>query len=222
MAEEMHRLGVSLGLCSRSAPVLSDSDRVLARRADVTDQQAMADFVLEVEDRFGIIDLWINNAGVLEPIEQLRDVQTEDLRRHLDINVVGVFHGTQVYVRHLRRKGASGGVLVNISSGAARHPYSGWSAYCAGKSAVDRMTEVVAVEEQEIGLRAYSVAPGIIDTDMQSLIRSTPADRFPDVDFFRELPEKDAFTTADVVARKLLELAFNADGAPDEVSIDLR
>ena len=93
--------------------------------------------------------------------------------------MLGVLFGTQAFVRHLRRRGGEG-VLVNVSSGAARKPYAGWSVYCAAKAAVDRMTECVALEEAAHGLRAYALAPGVIDTDMQALIRATPAARFPE------------------------------------------
>ena len=71
---------------------------------------------------------------------------------------------------------------------------------------MERLTEVVALEEP--GLRAYAVAPGVVDTDMQAEIRSTPADRFPSVDRFHDLKARDAFNSPAWVARQLLELAF--------------
>ena len=222
IAAEWARQGLKLGLCARTAPALPGSDDVLAESFDIVDGAAVDAFAAAVAERFGGIDVWINNAGILEPIDQLREVSSEDFRRHLDVNVLGVFHGTRAFVRHLRAADRPG-VLLNISSGAARAPYSGWSAYCAGKAAVDRMTEVVALEESEAGLlTAYSVAPGIIDTDMQALIRSVSADRFPDVERFKQLKADDAFSTAESVARALLELAFDPAAKRDEVSIDLR
>ena len=221
MAEEMAKRGVRLGLCSRNPPALSSSETVVAESVDVTDEAALATFADKVAAKLGPIDLWINNAGILDPIDQLRNAKSEDFRRHLDINVLGVFHGSKIYANHVRSRDG-GGVLVNISSGAARSPYSGWSAYCAGKSAVDRMTEVLAIEEEDAGLVCYSVAPGIIDTDMQELIRSVTADRFPLVEKFRQLKADAAFTTADKVGAAILELAFEPSAARDRVSIDLR
>jgi NAD(P)-dependent dehydrogenase (short-subunit alcohol dehydrogenase family) len=222
MAEVFAGRGLKLGLCSRTAPVLAASDDVVAETVDVVDGEAVDRFCAAVAGRFGAIDLWINNAGILEPIDQLRAIESAEFRRHLDVNVLGVFHGTRAFVRHLRST-ARPGVLLNISSGAARAPYSGWSAYCAGKAAVDRMTEVVALEESEAGLlTAYSVAPGIINTDMQALIRQVSADRFPEVERFKQLVVDDAFSTAESVAEALLELAFDPATARDEVSIDLR
>ncbi len=221
MAAEMFTRGIKLGLCARTLPEATGSEDTLAAAIDVTDEVALGDFAQQVSERLGPIDMWINNAGVLEPIDQLRNVKTRDFRRHLDINITGVFHGSKIYANHVRERDG-GGVLINISSGAARSAYSGWGAYCAGKAAVDRLTEVMAIEEEDAGLVAYAVAPGIIDTDMQELIRGVTADRFPLVERFRQLKADDAFTTADKVAAAILDLAFDPAAARDRVSIDLR
>lgn len=220
MAEEMRRHGVRLGLCARSAPALAEGEDVVAERLDVTDEAGLGAFAERVVTRFGRIDLWINNAGVLEPIAPLRDVKTEDFRRHLDVNVTGVFLGTRAFVRHVRRR-EGGGVLVNVSSGAASSPYHGWSAYCAGKAAVDLMTQVVALEEADAGLRAHAVAPGVIDTDMQTLIRECPPERFAEVERFREMKRAGSFNTAGFVARELLALAFDPARRTDDVVVRL-
>jgi len=187
---------------------------------DVRDAEAMERFAEEVESRFGQIHLWINNAGVLDPIAPVRDVEVDDFRFHIDVNLTGVFLGTRVYVRHLRRRG-DGGVLINVSSGAAWGAYAGWGAYCAGKAAVERLTECVQLEEAEAGLRAFSVAPGVIDTEMQALIRTCPSDRFPMVEKFHEMKRDDTFNTVEFVAAQLLELAFDPARQEPDVAIRL-
>jgi NAD(P)-dependent dehydrogenase (short-subunit alcohol dehydrogenase family) len=210
--------GMRLVLCSRGAPGLAESERVLARRVDVRDAAAMAALVSEVEGRFGSVDLWINNAGVLEPIQPVRDVPVEAFREHIDTNLVGVFIGTQCYVRHLRRLGC-GGVLVNMSSGAAWKPYAGWGAYCAGKAGVERLTEVVALEEAAIGLRAYSIAPGVVDTAMQAQIRAARDSDFPERERFVRRKETGAFNDPAFVADELLAIAFDPDRRPTGVAV---
>jgi NAD(P)-dependent dehydrogenase (short-subunit alcohol dehydrogenase family) len=220
LAADFSRRGMHLGLCSRGAPALSPSDRVVAERLDVRDEAALRAFVARVAERFGAIDLWINNAGVLEPVGPLRQLEAEAFREHIDINLTGVFLGSREYLRHLRATGGEG-VLVNISSGAAWHGYQGWSAYCAGKAAVERLTECVAMEEGGTGLRAFSVAPGVIDTEMQELIRDCSPERFPSVDRFLELKREGRFNTPGFVARHLLEIAFDPERKTEECAIRL-
>ena len=220
LAEDFSLRGMRLGLCSRSKPVLADGEGVVAARVDVRDEKAVADFVRQVEARFGKIDLWINNAGVLDPIGPLRDLELGAFREHIDVNLSGVFIGTRAYVRHLRARDGEG-VLINISSGAAWHGYAGWSAYCAGKAGVDRLTECVQLEERDHGLRAYAVAPGVIDTAMQERIRSCSPDLFPEVERFLEMKREGNFNTPTFVARELLALAFDSKRRSDEVVVCL-
>lgn len=196
--------GIALGLCSRTCEARTEEQRV-QRPVDVSDRSAMEEFVAHVVEHLGPIDLWINNAGLLAPIGPLRDNNWDEVTALLDTNLRGAWIGTQLFVQHLHRTGRPG-VLVNISSGAARQAVWGWSAYCASKAALERMTECVALEEESHGLRAYSVAPGVVDTSMQAMIRSTPADKFPGRDRFLELKELGRFNTPEHVARYILAL----------------
>jgi NAD(P)-dependent dehydrogenase (short-subunit alcohol dehydrogenase family) len=220
LAERFSERGLRLVLCSRSTPVLPESDGVLARRLDVRDEEGLERLVEEAEERFGRIDLWVNNAGVLEPIDPIRDVPVAAFREHLDINLVGVFIGSRCYANHVRRTGA-GGVLINLSSGAAWNAYAGWGAYCAGKAGVERLTEVLALEEAEAGLRAYAVAPGVVDTAMQETIRATPEARFPDVARFHERKRKNDFNSVRFVADEFLSIAFDPARRPTGVALRL-
>lgn len=195
--------GFRLGLCARSAPVPPPGSAVVATAADVTDAAAVESFAAEVHDRLGPIALWVNNAGVLGPVRPLRDADPVEVATNLEVNVLGVVHGTQAFLRH---RSDHDPVLVNISSGAATAPYAGWGAYCTAKAAVEQLTAVVAVEEP--GIRAYAVAPGVVDTDMQAEIRATPPERFPAVGRFHQLAADDAFNSPTWVADRLLELAF--------------
>lgn len=220
LAEQFAEAGLRLVLCSRTPPALSESETVIAASLDVRDEKALDALVGQVEERFGSIDLWINNAGVLDPIGPIRDVSLEDFREHIDINLSGVFVGSRSYVRHLRRLQRRG-VLINVSSGAAWNAYAGWGAYCAGKAGVERLTEVVALEEAEIGLRAHSIAPGVVDTAMQTLIRASSAEAFPDVERFRELERSGNFNSVRYVADQFLAIAFDPDCMPESVAVRL-
>jgi NAD(P)-dependent dehydrogenase (short-subunit alcohol dehydrogenase family) len=201
--------GLSVAACARHSPVLDgDRTRLLTEAADVTDAIAMEQLCAAAAERFGRVDLWINNAGLLAPIGPLRDNDPAEFAKHIEVNVVGVFNGSRAFIRHLHARGGDG-VLLNISSGAARSAYAGWAAYCAGKAAVDRMSEAIALEEADSGVRVHAVAPGIIDTDMQSMIRACTPEQFPRVQKFLDLKTKDAFSTPAFVADRLLDLAFD-------------
>lgn len=220
LARTFHAAGLRVALCSRTAPVLPEGERVLARRLDVVDGEAVERFAAAAAARFGRVDLWVNNAGVLEPIGMLRELASGDFSRHLAVNVLGVFHGSRAFVRHLHERGGDG-VLVNISSGAGRRPYAGWSAYCAAKAAVDRLTECIADEERSHGLRAYSVAPGVIDTEMQAALCRCDEERFPAVERFRELKRNNRYNSPRFVAERLLALAFDPAQREEEVLLRL-
>lgn len=219
MAKEFRRLGLSVGLCSRSPACLADEPEgsVVAAQLDIRDEKAVADFADLVVSRLGKIDLWVNNAGVLDPISFVRDLDASAFQEHLNTNVVGVLNGTRSFVRHLRCRGGDG-VLVNISSGAARSGYAGWGAYCASKAAVDLLTECTQIEEKDSGLRAYSLAPGIIDTAMQERIRGLSAEEFPMVEKFHTVKKNDAFNTPEFVARHILDISFDPNARPDKVA----
>ncbi|MEE8580922.1 MAG: SDR family NAD(P)-dependent oxidoreductase [Myxococcota bacterium] len=220
LAADFASRGMRLGLFARSAPALAEGENIVAACVDVRDEKGVEAFAQRVAERFGAIDLWINNAGVLEPVEPLRDTESEAFREHIDINLCGVFIGTRAYLRHLHARDGEG-VLINLSSGAAWHGYAGWSAYCASKAGVDRLTECVQLEEQGRGLRAFAVAPGVIDTDMQKLIRSCSPEDFPEVDRFLEMKREESFNSTRFVASQLLAIAFDPDHQADEVVLRL-
>lgn len=200
--------GMRLAICARSELPLQDGPDVVAERFDIRDEAALGAFAAKAEARFGAIDLWINNAGLLAPIAPIRDVSADAFREHLAVTLTGAFLGTRAYVRHVRAR-EGGGVLINVSSGAAVKPYEGWGAYCAAKAGLLQLTRCVAAEERDAGLRAYSVAPGIIDTGMQELIRASTPEQFPQVERFKELERKGAFNSPEFVAEHLLAVAFD-------------
>ena len=216
MAEYCASQGMRLDLCARTRPNVPKDAQAHSAAVDVTDPQALSAFANEVENKFGAIDVWINNAGMLEPIAPLHDIAPEAFAQLININVLGVVYGSQVYLQH-RRKQGGGGVLINISSGAAQHAYAGWSAYCASKAAVDRFSEALSLEEADRGLRVYAVAPGLVDTAMQQAIRASTAENFPQVEKFHQMKAQNQFNSPAFVASELLALAFDPARRTDKV-----
>lgn len=204
MGDRFVSLGHQVGFLGRTLSSRIESSSIY-QSGDVTDKASLVDFRASMLKAFGGVDVWINNAGVLEPIKPVRELELAELRDHFAINVDGVLLGSQVFIEHCRQEKPNLPVLINISSGAAQKGYHGWGAYCAGKSAVDRLTECIALEEAELGLKALSIAPGIVDTDMQALIRSTPETKFPSRAKFVALKAENRFNTPEFVADTLLQ-----------------
>jgi benzil reductase ((S)-benzoin forming) len=187
LAARFAELGTSLGLCARTEPVAPPGAEALCRSVDVTDAEALDAFGRDVAGRFGAIDLWINNAGVLEPMGPQREHDPTAVDRALLVNIGGVANGTRTFTRLTKQWGPARRALINISSGAATSVYEGWSIYGATKAAVDHFTEIVAAEEPD--LICHAVAPGVIDTDMQAQIRTHDETTFPSIRRFRDLHE---------------------------------
>lgn len=212
MADWFAARGARLGLCARTRPPTPPSAdgngaEVVRAEVDMTDEAAVEAFADEVAARLGPADLWVNNAGVLAPIVRQRELTPAALSEHLAINVVGVLNGTRAYLHQLDRSDSTG-ALVNIGSGAATSGRAGWSAYCAAKAAVDRLSEALASEEKERLPIVLSVYPGLIETAMQELIRSQSADVQPDVEWFRTRHRDGAMNSPAWVAETIAGWVF--------------
>src|SRR5690606_28949408 len=85
-------------------------------------------------------------------------------------NLLGVYYGCRAAAAHFESRG--GGIIVNISSGAAHRPMFQWSAYCTGKAGVAMLTQCLALETREKGIKVYGFQPAVVATDMQWKIRS--------------------------------------------------
>ena len=222
IARRFLSLGMKVGLCSRTPleEVELTPQGGLHRCVDVRDAEAVAAFAAEVEATLGTPELWVNNAGILEPIKRVRDCDSSAFSKLIDVNLMGVVHGAQSFISQ-RRKAGGGGCLINIGSGAARGAYRGWGAYCASKAAVLQLSSVLALEEADAGIRIHCLAPGIIETGMQRLIRQQSEVDFPDVERFRGLRSDGALLSAESPAAPILRLAF-AETAVDDVELDVR
>ena len=138
-------------------------DAALAVTLDVTDEASWRDAVSAAEQRFGRLDVLVNNAGILM-MNALGDTTTEDYRRVNDVNALGVFLGMRE--AHPALKRAGGGSIVNVSSVEGLGGNRWVIAYTASKFAVRGMSKAAAIELAADGIRVNSVHPGGIDTPM--------------------------------------------------------
>ncbi|HBG30240.1 SDR family NAD(P)-dependent oxidoreductase [Candidatus Macondimonas diazotrophica] len=140
----------------------------------------------------------VHNAGTLEPIGPLTDLSVNALRAHFAVNLEAPLFLSQRLLPRL-----SGGRILHVSSGAAHHAYAGWGPYCMSKAALHMLYQTWREELADRAIRVGSARPGVVDTAMQSLIRSTPAARFPRVDRFERLHRDGQLRRPEDVARFL-------------------
>jgi NAD(P)-dependent dehydrogenase (short-subunit alcohol dehydrogenase family) len=136
---------------------------------DVTDEANWESAVADACARLGGLDVLVNNAGI-EITSLITEVDPGDVRRMLDVNILGTTLGIKHGLRAMRPGGAAGhgGAIINVSSVAATIAFPGIAVYSATKSAVDRLTRVAAMESGKLGygVRVNCVYPGLVPTAM--------------------------------------------------------
>ncbi len=148
----------------------------------------------------------INNAGIIGSIARAKKLGLADYYEVSMVNVVALQFFTSLLLRKLQPDQLA--AIVNISSGAARRAIASWSAYCASKAAVDMYSLTIHEELKETGqnTKVYSLAPGVVDTEMQTTIRSSNSGEFSAHENFVELKEKNELRSPQEVASLLDEL----------------
>jgi NAD(P)-dependent dehydrogenase (short-subunit alcohol dehydrogenase family) len=167
--------GANVALLARGADsiqALADEigDRAMALPCDISDFGAVQGAVQACVDRFGGLDVLINNAGAIEPISHLAAADPDEWGKVIDINLKGVFYGMRAAVPLMRERGGS---VLTISSGAAHGPVEAWSHYCASKAAAAMLTRCLDKEEAANGIRAIGLSPGTVATQMQREIKAS-------------------------------------------------
>jgi len=130
---------------------------------DVTDPQHWRGAVQEAEDRFGRLDVLVNNAGVVR-VAPVVEESEDGWQTTMAVNATGVFYGMRAAIPALRRSG--GGSIINIASIYGPVGAPGYVAYTASKGAVLAMTKVAALEHAQHGIRVNAICPGPVRTPM--------------------------------------------------------
>ncbi|WP_250032709.1 SDR family oxidoreductase [Paractinoplanes maris] len=152
-----------------------DHPNVLPVRLDVTDQAQITSTVAKVVDRFGSIDVLVNNAGrgLLGALEEITDPETRSL---FDVNVFGLINTTRAVLPIMRAAGQ--GKLVHIGSRSGFEGEPGVSMYAASKFAVAGISEALAAELEPFGIQSMVVEPGVFRTDfLDTSSMQLPQDR---------------------------------------------
>lgn len=146
---------------------LAELDRVLVTRLDVTDAASIHAAVAAAVERFGAIDVLVNNAGY-GAYGVLEATSVETMRRQFETNVIGLLAVTKAIVPGFRKRGS--GIIVNVSSIAGRLTLPLGALYCGSKFAVEGISEALGYEMRAIGVRVKLVEPGFIKTNFSQAV----------------------------------------------------
>jgi NAD(P)-dependent dehydrogenase (short-subunit alcohol dehydrogenase family) len=150
-------------LTSLAQEIERNNGRAIAIPCDVTDADAVKHAVDRAVGALGSIGIIVNDAGTLAPVGPLVDTPPALWAEAYQTNLFGAMHVMHHAIPHLPK----GGVVINVTSGAARAPIYGWTTYCGSKAALMIVSQIVQVEEgKKRGIRVIAFSPGLVDTEM--------------------------------------------------------
>lgn len=193
-------------------------------RADLADPSSWAaveaHLVAQLDGFTGSRAVFIHSAGTLDPMGFAGAVDSAAYRTNVLLN-----SAAPQALGHAFLKAVAGADcrahLVLLSSGAATRPYAGWSSYCAAKAAVDQWVRAVGLEQGPDGCTVLAVAPGVVATGMQELIRATDEAAFPAKQKFVDLHASGGLTDPADAARGIWAL-LERDDLDNGAVVDLR
>jgi benzil reductase ((S)-benzoin forming) len=171
---------------------------------DLSDSLAVESLEFDVEEESKI--LLINNAGIIGDIKRISDQNNDFSKELFQINTLSPIQLIRKFSLACE-KSNSQLTILNISSGAGRRAIPSWANYCASKAALDMFSECYQLEENEknSGNKIYSLAPGVIDTEMQTTIRSSKAENFSSLDNFVQLKNENQLKSPHEVAELIVK-----------------
>jgi NAD(P)-dependent dehydrogenase (short-subunit alcohol dehydrogenase family) len=210
--------GANVVLVARSGDAIAAlaaeiGGNALAVTADMGRQADVAAAVAAAVERFGGLDVLINNAGMVDPIGHMGDTDPAAWGASIDINLKGVYYGMHAALPVMLAAG--GGTIITVSSGAAHNAVEGWSQYCAAKAGTAMLTRSLDKEYAARGIRAMGLSPGTVATDMQRVIKASGINPVSQLDWSVHIP-------AEWPARTLLWMCSDAAAGHVGQEISLR
>jgi len=183
--------GANVALLARSvdeiATIAGDiGEKALAIPCDVSRFAEVAAAVAATVDTFGGLDVFIGNAGMVDPIGHLSETDPDAWGRLIDINLKGVYYGIRAAMPGMIAQGH--GTILTVSSGAAHGPVEGWSAYCSSKAGTYMLTRAADNEARQQGVRIMGLSPGTVATQMQREIKASGINPVSKLDWSDHIP----------------------------------
>ena len=150
--------------------IRSDGGTVAIRRLDVTDRADVAAFAEAARERFGRVDVIVNNAGIM-PLSPMASMKVEEWDRMVDVNIKGVLHGIAAVLPEMTERGS--GHIINIASIGALYVAPTAAVYCATKFAVRAISDGLRQERDDI--RVTCIHPGVVESELALTITDPTA-----------------------------------------------
>jgi len=131
--------------------------------------------------------IFLNNAGIIEPISKSVDSDYKEITYNFNVNFFSPVQIAQ-YLTKDTLTANSNLIIINVTSGASMRPIPGWTSYCASKASMKIALDILDIENEHISVIHHD--PGVVDTDMQKIIRSHSSETMPDVNLFKDLADK--------------------------------
>src|SRR6056297_2063565 len=164
-----------------------------------------------------------NNAGTLGEVTPVGNLDNKKIIQSHNINLISPAILMNNFLAFYKKSEAEK-IIINTSSGAARHTIPSWSNYCSTKAGLEMFARVIADEQQdkkEYPFKVFSIAPGVVDTEMQDEIREVDPENFRELDRFIELKKNDQLMDPTQVARRFVDVINNPQDYK-EIVMDLR
>jgi len=214
IAEHFVRGGATVVLTARTVEGLAaEADRlralggtVLTFAADVSDPEQVQQLIDQTLEEYERIDILVNNAGVIWPIDEVSETDPDEWVYNIHVNLIGPFYMSHAVLPVMLAQ--QYGRIINISSGLSRSAVAGLSAYGTAKAGLDHFTRILGVEVAQSGITVNALHPGVIDTDMQTDLRSVDTgDSTVDLKMFHDFYESDQLVSPWVAGRLVYWLA---------------
>lgn len=194
IAEHLAKCGAHVVLAARSTEeidkivrkIIDDGWSADRFHCDVSEYSSVKDAVEFCVEKYGSIDIVVNNAGTIDPIDRITDSDPEIWSKSVDINYKSVYFGLRAALPHMEKQGS--GTIINMSSGAANSALEGWSHYCSTKAASKKLTECAHKEMYDKGVRVMGLSPGTVATDMMAKIKKSGVNPVSQLDWSAHIP----------------------------------
>lgn len=212
-ALEFAAAGAKVVVVSRTKDELEDvvrlvgDDNGLAVTGDVSEETTAIRVMEAAVERFGGVDILMNNAAMVGPFLRMEEVSTADWNTALSVDLMGPFLFAREAIPLMRRRG--GGAIINVTSGLGSYARSPFGLYCIAKGGLNQLTRILALELEGDGIRVNGLNPGVMDTEMQAKIRAAGPQTLGSVTWqtFKGYKERGQLKPAEESARLALFLA---------------